>query len=144
MNKKPDRAWRFVHPDLSSGKEQPGMVVGPRGKIEMVSENEAVRQSILLLLSTIPGERLMHPEYGSNLYRLIFSSNDDTTAGLAIHYVEQAIRRYEPRVEVLRVDANRDPEHPEGLMIQLNYRVRATQNAQSLVFSMNLAEGEVV
>ena len=144
MNKIPDRAWRFVHPDLNSGKENPGLVVGPRGKIEMVSENEAVRQSILLLLSTIPGERLLDPEYGSHLYRLIFSSNDDTTAGLAIHYVEQAVRRYEPRAEVMRVDANRDPDHPEGLILSLNYRVRSTQNAQTLVFSINLAEGEVI
>ena len=56
----------------------------------------AVRQALFLLLSTTPGERLMRPGYGSRLHRLVFAPNDDTTAGLAIHYVRQAIAAGSP------------------------------------------------
>ena len=67
----------------------------------MVEDDASIRQSLLLLLSTSPGERVMRPDYGCSLRRLVFAPNDDTTAGLAIHYVRQAVERWEPRVEIL-------------------------------------------
>jgi len=101
------RAWRFVHPDvvLDDGASSGGLQVTPRGRIEMVEGDESIRQSLLLLLSTSPGERVMRPDYGCSLRHLVFGPNDDTTAGLAIHYVRRAVERWEPRVEVLTVDA---------------------------------------
>ena len=81
------------------------MFVQPTGSIAMVEEDDAIRQALLLLISTRPGERVMRPAYGCDLERLIFSPNDDTTAGLAMHYVRQAVERWEPRVEILGVDA---------------------------------------
>lgn len=137
-----DRAWRFLHPDLDE-TTAPGVQLSPRGGIAMVEGENAVRQAIILLLSTAPGERVMRPDYGCDLGRLIFSPNDDTTAGLAIHYVTRAIEQWEPRLEVLGVDATRNPEHPELLDIQLNYRIRATQRSDQLSVSLNLTEGGV-
>jgi phage baseplate assembly protein W len=107
----------------------------------MVDDHDSVRQAILLLLSTIPGERVMRPDYGCQLHRLVFSPNDETTAGLAIHYVRQALDRWEPRIDVLRLDAERNPEDPEQLIISLEYRVRATQQTATTTFSFNLAGG---
>jgi phage baseplate assembly protein W len=104
----------------------------------MVAGEDSVRQAILLLLSTMPGERVMRPDYGCSLHELIFLPNDDTTAGLAIHYVRRAVERWEPRVEILRVDAGRNPEQPELLDVVLEYRVRATQRVEELSFSLNL------
>jgi phage baseplate assembly protein W len=137
------RAWEFILPDFEAASGGGGLRINPRGGISMVEENDAIRQSILLLLATIPGERIMHPDYGSYLHRLVFASNDDTTAGLAKHYVERALTRWEPRIEILQIDAGRDPDHPEMLEISLAYRVRATQITQSLVLAMNLAGEEV-
>ena len=137
-----DRAWRFLHPDLDE-TTAPGLQLSARGGVAMVEGENAVRQAILLLLSTAPGERVMRPDYGCDLGRLIFSPNDDTTAGLAIHYVTRAIEQWEPRLEVLSVDATRNPEHPELLDIQLNYRVRATQRTDQLSVSLNLTEGGI-
>ena len=135
------RAWRFVHPDvvLDDGASSGGLQVTPRGRIEMVEGDESIRQSLLLLQSTSPGERVMRPDYGCSLRHLVFGPNDDTTAGLAIHYVRRAVERWEPRVEVLAVDAGRDPDHPERLVIELDYRVRATRRADTIVYPYNLA-----
>ena len=81
----------------------------------------------------------MRPEYGSLLHRLVFAPNDDTTAGLAIHYVRQALARWEPRVEVLDVDAGADPDAPEQLVITLRYRVRASQAEATLTIPVELS-----
>lgn len=135
------RAWKFVHPDLDT-PEGAGLGLSPRGGIAMVEDRDSVRQAVLLLLSTIPGERVMRPDYGCQLHRLVFSPNDETTAGLAIHYVRQALDLWEPRIEVLQLDAGRDEEEPEHLVIHLEYRVRATQQIDTTTFSFNLVGGQ--
>ena len=139
------RAWQFSHPDLdiAAPPDERGLTIGPRGAIAMVEGDESVRQAILLLLSTMPGERVMRPEYGCNLHRLAFAPNDDTTAGLAIHYVRRALERWEPRIEILKLDAGRNVQRPTLLDINLHYRVLATQRVADLTFSLNLAEGEL-
>jgi phage baseplate assembly protein W len=107
----------------------------------MVDGNGAIRQALMLLLSTVPGERLLRPDYGSHLHRLIFANNDQTAAGLAIHYVRQAVRRWEPRVSIVDIDADVDPEIDSQLNITLTYRVRATLSAETLVYPLDLAGG---
>jgi Bacteriophage baseplate protein W len=136
------RAWRFLHPDLDIPEGAAGLRISATGGIEIVQEEASVRQAILLLLSTIPGERVMRPDYGCALERLIFSPNDDTTAGLALHYVRQALDRWEPRIDLLRLDADRDPADPTRLELLLEYRVRATQREDRLAFPVRLVEEE--
>jgi phage baseplate assembly protein W len=142
MNVKRYQSWRFIHPDLEAHEEFAGLSISPTGGIELVAESDSVRQAILLLLSTIPGERVMRPDYGCDLYRLIFSPNDDTTAGLAIHYVGQAIKRWEPRVEIESLDAEPNTEDAARLDILLVYRLRATLRTETFMFSVNLAGEE--
>ena len=137
------RAWRFLHPDIDAGGEFAGLQYSPRGGIATVEENDSVRQAIFLLLSTIPGERVMRPDYGCLIHRLVFSPNDDTTAGLAIHYVRRAIERWEPRVEILKIDATRSPDSPEQLDLLLEYRVRVTGRVETAGYAFNL-EGEQI
>jgi phage baseplate assembly protein W len=130
------RTFRFGHPDL--GRDAPGLSVGPGGRLRGVQMEDSVRQAIYLLLTTAPGERLMRPDYGCDLYQLAFSPNDDTTAGLAIHYVKRALDRFEPRVTVVRLDAGRDPDDPARLLVTLEYRVKATQQLGRVTISMSL------
>ncbi|MDZ4763879.1 MAG: GPW/gp25 family protein [Chloroflexota bacterium] len=138
------RSWRFQYPTLSKpGDTDPSPVAGLRvhlrGGVDMVEDDDAVRQAILLLLSTRVGERVMRPDYGCMLHRLLFAPNDETTAGLAIYYVQRAIDRWEPRVTVLDIDAERHPEAPHQLDIHLRYRVKPTHQIDTLNFSFNLA-----
>jgi phage baseplate assembly protein W len=156
-NRIPYRAWQFILPDMEdsagaaggtmpkvlsvSGAQlvAPGLQLSARGGIGMIDGNDAIRQAILILLFTIPGERIMRPDYGCDLHRLIFSPNDDTTAGLAIHYIRRAIEKWEPRVDIVALDAGRDPEAPERLNILLVYRVRATLHTEPLTIAVSLA-----
>jgi uncharacterized protein len=138
MTPAPDRAWRFVHPDLDAPEAVAGLRINPQGGIDMVAGRDSVHQALLLLISTVPGERVMRPGYGCHLHRLLFAPNDDSTAGLAIHYVRRAVEQWEPRIEILHLDAYRDEAHPERLEIVLDYRVRMTRQRGSLAFSLDL------
>jgi phage baseplate assembly protein W len=134
------RAWHFAHPEVEVAAE-PGLQVSKAGGIQMVQGHASVRQALLLLLSTLPGERVMRPDYGCDLFRLVFAPNDHTTAGLAIHYVRSAIARWEPRVEVVRIDAEQSPDTPDRLDITLEYRIRATQASDGVTIGLDLQEG---
>lgn len=149
MNSRRYNAWRFQYPFVTSPPHDtselrevtdppPGLQISPTGGIEMIDEQASVRQSILLLLSTIPGERVMRPDYGCELHRLVFSPNDNTTSGLAIHYVRQALDRWEPRAQVTHLDAGPHPEEANRLEIILSYRLRRTQTTETLSFSVDL------
>ena len=118
-----------------------GLAFTPRGGLVMVGDRAAVRQALLLLLLTRPGERVMRPTYGCELHKLLFWPNDDTTAGLAIHYVRQAVQRWEPRVDHLRVDATRNPDNPARLDITMEYRVRSTGEEDRLSVQLRLDGG---
>ena len=135
-------AWRFIHPDIEAQEEFAGLSIASTGGIEMVDGRDSVRQSILLLLSTIPGERIMRPDYGCDLYRLVFAPNDATTAGLAIHYVRQAIERWEHRINIVKLDAFPNESDQSFLEIFLEYRLRVTQTLDNLSFSINLLAEE--
>lgn len=137
------RAWRFVHPEYdrpSAGRG--GLRVSPTGRVDMVEGDESIRQAILLLISTIPGERVMRPAYGCHIHRLMFSPNDDTTAGLAIHYVRQALEQWEPRIDILDLDAYRNMDDPGVLNVTLEYRVKLSRSVDRISFLTSLnAEG---
>jgi len=103
----------------------------PRGLGESVGE-EKVAQSIRVLLGTQFGERLMRPTFGCNLKSLVFAPNDSATANLARYYVTEALTRWEPRIEVLEVAVGNDLTGG-ALLIDVNYRLRATGDVHTLV-----------
>lgn len=125
------RSVFFAHPYLD-GAGLAGLRLGPGGRLATVTDAAAIRQSLLLLLSTRPGERVNRPQYGCHLFRLAFAPADDTTAGLAIHYVARAVERWEKRVDIVSLDAERPADEPFVLEVRMRYRVRATQHEDEL------------
>lgn len=153
------RGFRFRFPDLDPGRSrQWGLSREPESGGLMVDGDDNIRQAIRMIISTTPGERVMRPAYGCDLRKLAFEPNDDTTAGLAIHYVRRALTRWEPRIELLRVDArpagpgdrNRDADGSGEasardlgwLRIEVDYRVRRTQRSDRIVMSVSLTGDE--
>lgn len=138
MNRPPERTFRFTHPDVAGPEEPPGLGAVRTGGLAMIEGEASIRQAIFMLLTTIPGERVMRPDYGCDLWRLTFSPNDETTAGLAIHYVRRALDLFEPRIEVTQLDAGANPDDPGRLDVALEYRVMATQETGALTVAVDL------
>lgn len=139
---KPYRGFRFDFSPAEAAAVTGGLAVDATGRVAMVAGEDCVRQGILMLLSTARGERVMRPDYGCDLQHLVFSPNDDTTAGLAIHYVREALERFEPRIEIERLDAIRHPDEPELLIVVLAYRVRSTGRREHIELPLDLSGGQ--
>jgi uncharacterized protein len=138
MNDARYTSWQYR---LGNNDGPPGIAVTLTGDVALTAEERALRQSILLLIATIPGERIMRPGYGCDLDRLAFLPNDDTTAGLAIHTVRAAIERWEPRAEIVSLDANRDPDDPTSLLIELEFKAKVGTTVEYVAVSTPVAGG---
>jgi uncharacterized protein len=112
--------------------------IDSRGGIAMAKNESGIEESIKFILSTAKGERKMRPGFGCDIHTLIFAPNNVTTWGLAIHYVEDALAFWEPRVDVISVDCEPDPHEPACLVISIKYRVKATNDARNIVYPFYL------
>jgi uncharacterized protein len=115
--------------------------VGEDGFIAMNTLEDHVRQSILLIVQTARGERLMRPDFGAGLNKLAFDPLNQATITLAQHYVKEALIRFEPRIEVLNVEVTAGPQQQDRLVIHLHYRVRSTDTTFNLVYPFYVERG---
>jgi phage baseplate assembly protein W len=107
-------------------------------QIAMAAYEQRIRQAIWVILGTAPGERAMRPDFGCGIHDLVFAVNSASTAGQAANLVREALIRWEPRIGVLDVSAAADPYEPTLLLIEIEYRVRTTNNRFNLVYPFYL------
>jgi phage baseplate assembly protein W len=111
-----------------------------RGDVETAAYEEDIRQAVRIILGTRFGERVMRPEFGAGLADLVFEPMNTTTLTLARRRVEEALVRWEPRIDTVTVAVTTDP--PLGrLELTIGYRVRATNTFYNLVYPFYLTEG---
>lgn len=109
-----------------------------------VSAEADIRESLLLLLSTRPGERVMQPNYGCGLKVHVFDSLDEGSYAVMRSLIEQAVLFFEPRVILEKIDID-DSNYLEGnIQLQIYYRVRATNNRYNLVYPFYFSEANAL
>jgi hypothetical protein len=116
------KGWRFP------------VAVNLTGGISSSSFEENVRESIFIILGTAPGERLKRPEFGCRIHDLMFAPNNYVTAALAEHYCQEALLKFEPRVENVEVKATPSESEPNRLDIRISYVVAGSHDARNLVY----------
>ncbi|GHO83201.1 GPW/gp25 family protein [Dictyobacter formicarum] len=111
--------------------------ISTSGGIRASSGVQRIEESIRIILGTQYGERVMRPNFGCNLKSLVFAPNNEATANLARYYVEQGLTQWEPRIEVFEVLVENDNQHGL-LLIEIHYRLRATQEVRSTLVPFSL------
>ncbi|MFC4584935.1 GPW/gp25 family protein [Sphaerisporangium corydalis] len=101
--------------------------------------DEAIRQSMLTILGTARGERVMRPDFGCRIHDHVFGVRDAATAGAVVESVREALVEWEPRIDVLDVYAVADDTDPNRLLIEINYQVRSSNSRFNLVYPFYLA-----
>jgi uncharacterized protein len=114
------------------------IAVDGSGAIVRSDADSGIEESIWLILGTAKGERAMRPDFGCGIHDLVFSMNNTATAGRVAEEVRDALVRWEPRIDVLNVEATTTDDQPETLMIAISYRVRMTNNVFNLVYPFYL------
>jgi phage baseplate assembly protein W len=102
-----------------------------------------VEEAILIILKTAPGERVMRPDFGCGIHDYVFAPNNTNTASMVRFHVEQALSRWEPRIDHLVVSVAADSYRPEVLLITIDYTIRSTDSRFNLVYPFYLERGDV-
>lgn len=132
----PDPARAF----LGVGWAFPPRIDGAGAVAEAAYEDD-VREAIRIILGTNPGERLMRPDFGAGLDRFVFEPVNPTTIARLQRQVREALIRSEPRIDVEDVAVSPQGAPPVVLLVELVYRVRATNALENLVYPFYLQEG---
>lgn len=118
------------------------VALDPRaGKIAFVEYEDDIRQAIFIILETPAGERVMRPEFGCGIHELVFTSLDSTTLQRIRSEVQDALRRYEARIDVLSVNVDEAATTEGKLIVEIEYRVRKTNQVGNIVFPFYFREG---
>ena len=125
------KGWRFpLVPDAAGG-------------LGYIEGDANVEQSLRILLLTDWGQRVMRPDFGSKARRLVFAPGSVQYLGLLENTVREAIRDWEPRIELEYVRAETDPNDETRVTVGLGYKVRRTNTRYNLVFPFYLGtEGQ--
>lgn len=117
----------------------PTFTRGPQSVV-MVSNEEDIRQSLEILLTTSIGERFLRPAYGCDLRRYLFEPLDEGLVAYIRDLVNNAILYHEPRIRL--IDLTLTTQADEGfLLIELEYVIRSTNSRQNYVFPFYKDEG---
>jgi len=112
--------------------------VNLNGGVSTSAFEENVRQCIFIILGTAPGERINRPDFGCQIHDLMFAPNNQLTAAMAAVYCEEAIYKYEPRVEEVRCQARNNADQPNRLDIRIEYVIAGKNEQRNLVFPFYL------
>ena len=70
-----------------------------------IKNENAIARSVKNIVFTLPGEKFFNPTFGSRISRTLFENIDDITASVIVDEIKESIRNFEPRVELLDVQA---------------------------------------
>lgn len=122
--------WSFP-PDFSKAKKG----------LELVSDTEDIRQSLEILLSTRPGERITRPDYGCNLTHLLYEPLTTSLITYSKDLISTAILYHEPRIRLTNIDIAAHSEHDAIIDISMEYIVKTTNARNNYVYPFYIKEG---
>lgn len=112
--------------------------------VKMVTEEDDIRDSLRILLSTRPGERIMQPAYGCGIQAMVYESINESTVTEIKDVIERAVLFFEPRITLESIDVDSENVHEGMLNIQLNYTIRTTNTRSNVVYPFYFIEGSHV
>ncbi len=128
---------------LGTGWGFPPTFLRSLGGVEMICDEEDVRSSLEILLSTEVGERVMQPRYGCRLHRLLFEPLDLTLQAYMKDLIKTAILYFEPRI--LLDDVTFEPRTDAGRIdIHIEYTIASSNTRNNFVYPFYLTEGTEV
>ncbi len=110
-------------------------------ELQMVEHDEDIRQSLTILLSTNPGERLMHPTFGCNLRQFMYEEISETLFTHIKEVIKDSIIQYEARIKLNDIETEYDNGEEGILYITLHYTIKQTNSRHNMVYPFYLLEG---
>ena len=112
------------------------------GGLALSTGHTDIEEAIDVILGTAPGERPMRPEFGCGVHNYVFDTIDAYTLGRIDYEVRAALDRWEPRIDVVDIEPDLSRQSDGVLMLDITYRVRATNDIRNLVYPFYLIPSE--
>ena len=106
-----------------------------------VKEDVDIQQSLEIILSTEPGERVMRPDFGCNMQAMVFEPMNTSLITYMRDKIEKALLYHEPRIDLKRVEINTANVLEGVVLIEVDYVVRTTNSRQNYVYPYYINEG---
>lgn len=100
-----------------------------------------IEESIRIILGTAKGERVMRPDFGCGIHNFVFDVTSTFTIGKIKSSIQEALTLWEPRIDILRVDASTEKSNEGKIIFSIEYRVISTNNRRNFVYDFYLKEG---
>lgn len=126
---------------LGRGWAYPVQVDRLTGSVAVSEYEEDIHQAIRIILGTARGERLMRPDFGCGIHELVFEIMDTTTVTRVETAVRESLTKYEARIEVLGVGVDPFFAAEGKLLVEIDYRVRRTNQIGNFVYPFYFREG---
>ena len=126
---------------MGRGLRFPLQIDPKTGKFAMVSEEEDIAEAIGIILHTVQGERVMRPDFGTNVMDYTFAIDSESERqGLAFDLQEQ-LGYQEPRIQDIEVTCTDNDALEGAIVVEVSYRVRSTNNRYNHVYPFYKTEG---
>ena len=122
---------------LGTGWSFPPTFNKDTGTVEMVSNESDIRESLEIILSTGPSERIMQLDFGCELSQFMFEEITQSLITRIRGTVSDALLEHEPRIEVDDISVE-EGEEQGLLLIGVSYTVRATNTRSNMVYPFYL------
>lgn len=125
----------FTEPSfLGRGWSFPPTFMKSTHTVALVADEDDIRQSLEILLSTTIGERFLQPAYGCNLEHFVFEPMNASTETSIKLTVKNALQQFEPRIKLLSVRLDNGRMSEGRVDINVEYQIISTNNRFNLVY----------
>ena len=107
----------------------------------MVTGAVDISESLMMILSTTPGDRVMFPKYGCGINKMVFTAGNNIQFTFMKNLIRNAITLYEQRVDLLDITVTPDDNNLDLLYVHVEYVIRETNSRGNLVYPFYLTEG---
>ncbi len=115
--------------------------VNARGGLSWSAGPPRLQEAIWLILKTGLGERLMRPQFGAPVTDFMFAPNSAVERAELAAAIRQALARFEPRIDLENVAVDAVPGAPSQVLVQVEYKIRSTNELFNVVYPLYLEEG---
>jgi len=106
-----------------------------------IKDEADIEQSLDIILSTTPGERVLRPDFGCNMRDMVFEPINTSLTTYMRDQNEKAILYHEPRIDLKRVALNTADVLEGVVLIEIEYVIRTTNSRQNYVYPFYINEG---
>lgn len=115
---------------MEKGLKFPFEISKEHGQVQVSEFRENIRQSVEIILQTEPGERMLHPQFGTKLHQFLFENMDAQTKEMIEREVRHSLSMWEKRIWDIEVEADMDTGRQGELYVAVTYRIAGREERE--------------